>query len=37
MNKGGSILKEDVYSYQVQFRDLDARVNQRQGYVTLLR
>ena len=37
MNKGGSILKEDVYTYQVQFRDLDARVNQRQGSVTLLR
>lgn len=37
MNKGGNMLKEDVYTYQVQYRDRDSRVYVRQGYVSLLK
>jgi gliding motility-associated-like protein len=37
LNKGGNLLKEDTYTYQVQVRDLDGRVYKKQGTVSLLR
>ncbi|MDP3556144.1 MAG: PKD domain-containing protein [Bacteroidota bacterium] len=36
-NKGDEILKQDVYVYKVRFKDIDGKIHNKTGHVTLMK